>query len=70
MIAERDHVDAGFKEFVGNLWRNSESACHVLAIDDDERWLVALTDRWQQCQKRAAPAAADKVANEADCCLI
>jgi len=46
VVAERDHVNANFEEFVGDFRRDSKAAGDVLAVDDDEGWVVALADRW------------------------
>jgi hypothetical protein len=45
VVAERDHVDAGGEQVVGQLRRDPEAAGDVLAVDDDERRLVALAQR-------------------------
>ncbi len=36
VVAERDHVDAGGEQLIGDLRGDSEAAGHVLAVDDDE----------------------------------
>jgi hypothetical protein len=36
VVAERDHVGAGREELVGVLWRDSDPARRVLAVEDDE----------------------------------
>ena len=45
MVAKCDDVHAGGEQLVGDLGRDPEPAGHVLAVDDDERRLVALAQR-------------------------
>ena len=66
VVAERDHVDAGREQLVGDLRRDPEAARGVLAVDDDERRGVALAQHRQAVEQRAPPDAADDVADEQD----
>ena len=66
VVAERDHVDAGREQLVGDLRRDPEAAGGVLAVDDDEVGREALAQRRQQRQQRALADAADDVADEQD----
>ena len=52
VVAERDHVDAGREQLVGDLRRDPDAAGGVLAVDDDEVRRVALAQA-----RAAAPAA-------------
>jgi hypothetical protein len=64
VIAERDRVDPGGEQLVGDLRRDPEAAGDVLGIDDDERRRVALAQQWQAVEQRAPPEPADDVSDE------
>ena len=66
VVAERDHIDAGREQLVGDLRRDPEPAGDVLAVDDDERRVVALAQQRQHAQQRPATGRADQVAAEKD----
>ena len=66
VIAECDHVDPGREQLVGDLRRDPEPAGNVLAVDDDERRVVALAQHRQQRQQRATAGRTDEIAAEED----
>src|SRR5262249_26035668 len=66
VVAERYRVDAGAEHLVGDVRGDAQTAGRVLAVDDDERRLVALTQLRQQREQRAPPGTADDVADEED----
>ena len=66
VVAERDHVDPGGEQLVGDLRRDPHAAGGVLAVDDDERRRKALAQRGQQRQQRSPADPADDVADEQD----
>jgi len=66
VVAQRDRVDAGAEQLVGDLRGDAEAAGHVLAVDDDERRAVALAQPRQQREQRPATEPADEVADEED----
>jgi len=66
VVAERDDVGAGPEQHVGDLRRDAEAARGVLAVDDDERRIVALAQLGQQPQQRALADRSDDVADEQD----
>jgi len=66
VVAQRDHVDAGGEQLVGQLGGDPQAAGDVLGVDDHERRGEPLAQRRQQAQQRALPEAADHVADEQD----
>jgi hypothetical protein len=56
VVAERDRVDAGGEQLVGDLRGDADAAGDVLAVDDNERRCVALAQRGQEA-KQCPPAA-------------
>ncbi len=64
VVAERDDVDAGAEQLVGDLRRDAQAARRVLAVDDDERRVVALAQHRQQVEERPLAEPADDVAHE------
>ena len=66
VVAERDDVDAGGEQLVGDLRRDPDAAGDVLAVDDDERRRVALAQRGEQAEERPSPEPADEVSDEED----
>ena len=66
VVAERDHVDARREDVLGELGRDAEAAGEVLAVDDDERRVVALAQLRQQAQQRAPARRTDEIAAEED----
>jgi hypothetical protein len=66
VVAERDRVDAGAEQLVGDLRRDPEPAGDVLAVDDDERGVVALAQTGQQPEQRPPAQPAHEIADEED----
>ena len=66
VVAQRDDVDAGAEQLVGDLRRDAQAARDVLGVDHDEGRRVALDEPGQQGEQRAAAEAADHVADEED----
>jgi len=64
VVAERNDVDAGGEELVGDLRRDPQPPGCVLAVDDDERRLVAFAQPGQQPEQRALAKRSDDVADE------
>jgi hypothetical protein len=64
VVAQRDDVDAGREQLVGDLRRDPEPARYVLAVDDHERVAVRLAQPWQQREQGAAAQTPDQVADE------
>jgi hypothetical protein len=56
----------GGEQLVGELRRDPEAAGDVLAVDDDERRVVALAQCRQCAQQRASARRADEIAAEED----
>jgi predicted PurR-regulated permease PerM len=66
VVAERDHVDAGLEQLVGDARGDAQAARDVLRVDDDEGRLVPAPELGQQPEQRPPPRAADEVAGEED----
>jgi hypothetical protein len=66
VVAERDGVDPGPEQLVGDLRRDAEPAGDVLGVDDDERGLVALAQAGQQSEQRPPAEPAHEIADEED----
>ena len=66
MVAERDHVDAGGEQLVGDLGGDAEPAGDVLAVDDDEVGRVGARAARAAAQQRAPAEPADEVTEEQD----
>ena len=66
VVAERDHVDAGLEQLVGDARRDPQAARDVLGVDDDERRLVPAPELGQQPEQRPPSRAADQIAGEED----
>ncbi len=66
VVSERDRVDARGEHLLGVLRRDPQPPGGVLAVDDDERRLVALAEHGQAVQQRLASQAADDIADEQD----
>ncbi len=64
MIAERDRVRAGIQKLLEDVLGDAEAAGRVLAIDDDEVELVALSERRQHFDDGLAAGASDHVSEE------
>ena len=66
VVAERDHVDAGVEELIGDLRRDSEAPRRVLAVDDQEVEAQPIAQHGDQPEQRAAAKASDHVSDEQD----
>ena len=66
VVAERDHVDPGAQQLVGQPRRDAQAAGDVLRVDHDERRVVALAQGREHAQQRPPAGAADEVAGEED----
>jgi hypothetical protein len=64
MIAARDHVHAGGKNFFGDFWRDTGAASGIFAVGDDEIERVPFAQFRQKNFDRASSGFADDVANE------
>jgi len=66
VVAERDDVDAGREQLVGDLRRDPEAPGDVLGVDDDEGRVVPLAQGGEEPQQGPAAESADEVADEED----
>jgi hypothetical protein len=66
VVAQRDHVDTGREQLVGQLGRDPDPAGDVLAVGHYERRRMPLAQRRQQAQEGALAQPADHVADEQD----
>ena len=66
MVAERDHVDAGVEQLVGELGGDPDAARDVLPVDDEEVESDLVPERRQQAEQRPFSEAADDIADEQD----
>ena len=64
VVAERDHVDPGGEHLVGELRRDADAPGDVLAVDDHEIRLMALTQRRQQTEQGPFAEPPDDVSDE------
>jgi hypothetical protein len=66
VVAERDHVRARGEQLVRELRRDARSVGGVLAVDDREIGLVAVTQRPEMLLDGSAPGDAEDVREEED----
>ncbi len=66
MISERDRIRAGSEQAIGELRRDADAVCDVLAVDDAQIGPQLVAERRQALLDRAPAGDADDVGDKQD----